>query len=133
MQLAVVHPADWDDELVAHAAPKCTRLGKGEVVWIRRHAAAHEAACRSTNFRWSLSRSRIVLPSAGTASLGDCFMARVGTFWLVPGSELPEGTTLWSETAQGGIPAVTSGGSPGAGPPDVSFEVGCSLILESLA
>jgi hypothetical protein len=43
MQLTVVHPTDWDDELVAHAAPKCTRLGKGEVMRVGGHAATHEA------------------------------------------------------------------------------------------
>src|SRR4030095_13372343 len=35
--------ADRDDELVAHTAPECTRLCKGEMMRIRRHAAAHEA------------------------------------------------------------------------------------------
>src|SRR5207249_3470805 len=43
MQLAVMDPADRDDELVAHAASECTRLCKREVMRIRRHAAAHKA------------------------------------------------------------------------------------------
>jgi hypothetical protein len=32
MQLAVMEPADWDDELVAHSPSERTRLGKREVV-----------------------------------------------------------------------------------------------------
>ena len=43
MQLAVMDPADRDDELVAHTASECTRLCKREVMRIRRHAAAHKA------------------------------------------------------------------------------------------
>src|SRR5262245_40553425 len=39
----MVDSADLDDELVAHTAPECTRLCKGEMMRIRRHAAAHEA------------------------------------------------------------------------------------------
>ena len=39
----MVDSADRDDELVAHTAPECTRLCKGEMMRIRRHAAAHEA------------------------------------------------------------------------------------------
>jgi hypothetical protein len=34
MNLAVVDPADWDGELVAHSASERTRLGKGEVMRI---------------------------------------------------------------------------------------------------
>ena len=43
MKLAVMDPADWDGELVAHSTSHCTRLGKGQVVRIRWYAAAHEA------------------------------------------------------------------------------------------
>jgi len=43
MELTVVDPADRDDEFVAHSAPECARLCEGEVVRIRRHAAADEA------------------------------------------------------------------------------------------
>src|SRR5271157_6634442 len=43
MQLAVMEPANRDDELVARSASECTRLCKGEVMRIRRHAAAHKA------------------------------------------------------------------------------------------
>src|SRR5262245_46031298 len=39
----MVDSADRYDELVAHTAPECTRLCKGEMMRIRRHAAAHEA------------------------------------------------------------------------------------------
>src|SRR5438132_4163557 len=39
----MVDSADRDDELVAHTTPECTRLCKGEMMRIRRHAAAHEA------------------------------------------------------------------------------------------
>jgi hypothetical protein len=43
MQLPVMDPADRHDELVAHPASEGPRLGKREVVRIRRHATAHEA------------------------------------------------------------------------------------------
>jgi hypothetical protein len=43
MQLAVMEPADWDDELVAHASSEGPWLGKREVVRVRRHTTAHEA------------------------------------------------------------------------------------------
>ena len=43
MQLAVMEPADWDDEFVAHSPSEGPRLGKREVVRVRRHPAAHEA------------------------------------------------------------------------------------------
>ena len=43
MQLAVMEPADWDDELVAHSASEGPRLGKREVMRVRRHTAADEA------------------------------------------------------------------------------------------
>jgi hypothetical protein len=32
MQLTVMHPADRDDELVAHSASECARLCEGEVI-----------------------------------------------------------------------------------------------------
>ena len=43
MQLAVMDSANRDGELVAHPVSKRTRLGKREVMRIRRHAAAHKA------------------------------------------------------------------------------------------
>ena len=43
MQLPVMEPADWDDELVAHSASEGTRLRKREVMRVRRHTAAYEA------------------------------------------------------------------------------------------
>jgi hypothetical protein len=43
MQLAVVDPADRDNELIAHAASKGAGLGEGEVMRVGRHAAAYEA------------------------------------------------------------------------------------------
>ena len=43
MQFAMMQPADWDSELVAYPASQCTRLRKGEVVWIRGHPAAYKA------------------------------------------------------------------------------------------
>ena len=39
----MVDPADRDDELVADTTTECAGLCKGEVMRIRRHAAAHEA------------------------------------------------------------------------------------------
>jgi len=43
MQLAMMEPADWHDELVAHSACEGARLCEGEVVRVRRHTATHEA------------------------------------------------------------------------------------------
>src|SRR5215467_10069159 len=42
MKLAVMDPANRDSELVAHSVSKCTRLGKREVMRIRRYAATHK-------------------------------------------------------------------------------------------
>ena len=41
MELAVMGPADRHDELIAHSAPECARLREGEVMRVRRYAAAH--------------------------------------------------------------------------------------------
>ena len=43
MKLAVVNPADRDDELVAYPTSECARLCKGEVMGVRWHAAADKA------------------------------------------------------------------------------------------
>jgi hypothetical protein len=43
MQLAVMDSADRHDEFVAHSPSEGSRLGKREVVRVRRHTAAHEA------------------------------------------------------------------------------------------
>jgi hypothetical protein len=42
MKLAMVDPANWDGELVTHSVSKSTRLGKPEVMRIRRQAATHQ-------------------------------------------------------------------------------------------
>src|SRR5258708_28755175 len=42
MKFAVMDPANRDGELVAHPVSKRTRLGKREVMRIRRYAAAHK-------------------------------------------------------------------------------------------
>src|SRR5260221_14015950 len=39
---AVMRAAEWDRELIADLAAKCTGLGEPGVVWIRGLAAAHE-------------------------------------------------------------------------------------------
>jgi hypothetical protein len=43
MQLPVMEPADWDDELVAHSASERPRLREGEVMRVGWHTAADEA------------------------------------------------------------------------------------------
>jgi hypothetical protein len=43
MQLAVMEPADWDNELVAYSPSEGPWLGKRQVVRVRRHTAADEA------------------------------------------------------------------------------------------
>src|SRR4029077_1638485 len=64
--------ADRDDELVAHTAPECTRLWKGEMMRIRRHAAAHEA-------RLSQHESPVILIAQAKrfSQSTDCVAARL--------------------------------------------------------
>jgi hypothetical protein len=50
MQLAMVGPADRHDELVAHSASERTRLGKGQVMRIGWHTAAHETCLPQDEF-----------------------------------------------------------------------------------
>src|SRR6516225_2523891 len=71
--------ADRDDELVAHTAPECTRLCKGEMMRIRRHAAAHEA-------RLSQHESPMILIAQANrfSQSADCIPARLlfgGPHW----------------------------------------------------
>src|SRR5437899_10336431 len=72
MQLAVMDPADRNGEFVAHTAPECSRLCKGEMMRIRGHAAAHEA-------RLSQYESPVILiAQANRFSQGtDCTAARL--------------------------------------------------------
>src|SRR4029453_367740 len=68
----MVDSADRDDELVAHTAPECTRLCEGEMMRIRRHAAAHEA-------RLSEHETPVVLISQANrfSQSTDCIAARL--------------------------------------------------------
>ena len=50
MELAVVGPANRDDEFVAYPSSERARLGKGEVMRIRRHAAAHKTGLPQHEF-----------------------------------------------------------------------------------
>jgi hypothetical protein len=50
MELAVVGPANRDDEFVAYPSSQCARLCKGEVMRIRRQAAAHKAGLPQHEF-----------------------------------------------------------------------------------
>jgi len=43
MKLAVVGPANRNDEFVAYPSSQCARLCEGEVMRIRWYAAAHKA------------------------------------------------------------------------------------------
>src|SRR5262245_7406523 len=68
-----------DDELVAHTAPECTRLCKGEMMRIRRHAAAYEA-------RLSQHESPMILIAQANrfSQSTDCIAARLlfgGPHW----------------------------------------------------
>src|SRR3981081_2810894 len=68
----MVDSADRDDELVAHTAPECTRLCKGEMMRIRWHTAADEA-------RLSQHESPVILiaqPNRFSQST-DCIAARL--------------------------------------------------------
>src|SRR5262245_6789761 len=64
--------ADGDDELVAHTAPECTRLCKGEMMRIRRYAAAHEAGL-------SQHESAVILIAQANrfSQSTDCIAARL--------------------------------------------------------
>src|SRR4029079_11546155 len=64
--------ADRDDEFIAHTAPECTRLCKGEMMRIRRHAAAHEA-------RLSQHESPVILIAQANrfSQSTDCIAARL--------------------------------------------------------
>src|SRR6266849_3427282 len=92
MKLAVVDPANRDGELVAHSASEGTRLGKGEVMRIRWHAAAHKAGLPQYEFSvvlvaqanrlaqntdcisaWPLpDDSRSLLTPDGIGGIGNC-------------------------------------------------------------
>ena len=50
MEFAVVDPTDRNSKLVAHSASESARLGKGEVMRIRGHAATHEASLSEHEF-----------------------------------------------------------------------------------
>ena len=50
MQLAVVGSANRDDEFVAYPSSECARLCEGEVMRIRRQAAAHKAGLPHNEF-----------------------------------------------------------------------------------
>ena len=84
----MVDPADRHDELVAHTAPECTRLCKGEMMRIRRHAAADEA-------RLSQHESPVILivqanrfSQSTDCIAASCFLvARIGLFWRVAASD----------------------------------------------
>src|SRR5438876_1101140 len=64
--------ADRDDELVTRTAPECARLCKGEMMRIRRHAAAHEA-------RLSQHESPVILIAQANrfSQSTDCIAARL--------------------------------------------------------
>src|SRR4030095_9282580 len=71
--------ADRDDELVADTAPECTRVCKGEMMRIRRHAAAHEA-------RLSQHESPVILIAQANrfSQSTDCIPPRLllgGSHW----------------------------------------------------
>src|SRR5262249_32678923 len=61
-------------------------------------------ACSCTNFRWSLSRRRIVLPKAWITPLRDCLRATIEAFWLASASGRPTGGTRPSGVATGVVP-----------------------------
>jgi hypothetical protein len=50
MELAVVGPANRDDEFVAYPSSECAGLCEGEVMRIRRRAAAHKAGLPQHEF-----------------------------------------------------------------------------------
>ena len=50
MELAVVGSANRNDEFVAYPSSECARLCEGQVMRIRRHAAAHKAGLLHNEF-----------------------------------------------------------------------------------
>ena len=95
----MVDSADRDDELVAYTAPECTRLCKGEMMRIRRHAAAHEERSVAARISVDLIAQANVFPKARIVSLRDCFLVTdIGAFWRVAGSDALD-TPVCSGTA----------------------------------
>ena len=96
----MVDSADRDDELVAHTAPECTRLCKGEMMRIRRHAAAHEA--RLSQHESAGDPYRAGEPFFPKHGLHRCEIAfwwpAIGAFWRVAASDALD-TPVCSETA----------------------------------
>ena len=77
MQLAVVDPADRNDELVAHSASERTRLGKGQVMRIGWHTAAHKARLPQYEIPVVLIAQPNRLAQSMDHVAGDCFLARL--------------------------------------------------------
>src|SRR5271165_5325522 len=133
MQLAMVDPANRDNELVAHTAPECTRLCKREVMRIRRHAAAHKARLPQHEFPVVLIAQANRLTQSTTELLRDRFRG-AAAFWLPPACGRATDTARSSATALGGPTGTRpSGVPPGAGPSEAPSGIRASPIVESLA
>ena len=83
VQLAVMHPADRDDELVTRSGSECARLCEREVMRVRWHGAAYEAClsqhessvvfvAQANRFTQGLDRrARSMLPDFGGTLLSE--------------------------------------------------------------
>ena len=87
MKLAVMDPANRDGELVAHSASECTWLRKGEVMRIRRHAAAHQTGLPQHELPVVLiAQANRFAQSTGLHLRRDRFPAPAAAFWLATAS-----------------------------------------------
>src|ERR1700747_2890790 len=84
MKLAVMDPANRDGELVAHSVSKRTRLGKREVMRIRRHAATHKTRLPQYELPVVLiAQAHRFAQRARSMPRRDRFLVVVEAFWLV--------------------------------------------------
>jgi hypothetical protein len=114
MEFAVMKPAEWNGEFIAHLAAKRARLCKAQVVCVGGCRPQTRQGFDATNARWSLSRLRCVLPKARSAPLAS------GTDESSP-SEVAEPAGVSSGPGSPGCAVSTTGGklgstTEGAGP-----------------
>ena len=80
MKLAVVNPADRDDELVAYPTSECARLCEGEVMGVRGYAAADEAGLSQHESSMVFIAQANRLAQASYDRLGDRFRPAAAAF-----------------------------------------------------
>ena len=103
----MVGPADRDDELVAHPASECARLCEGEVMRIRRHAAAHKACLPEYESPVVLiAQTNRFYPKHRTKSLARLLLGGAHRLCSWYRDCHAHGTSLWSATVGGSGGAI---------------------------